>query len=287
MKASTSRGEHVIAMSCILGSDLEWAQTEARWTACTKGEIFHAAVWETDANDPDVSRHQQRLAQYKELTQALASGPAAGFAVAMDLAAFREVVQGVDEDAPYYLCLNYVVSSCGHVATELNAIDPELAMSIRVTVDRRIKSAAVAKKAYEMLFNEPQWKASAVLADELAFDDRSNPRIQMADLVAREAMKEMQRRLGLTSRPVRRSFQALEQSGRFKFRWHGRVWCQDFRDKLERAGASELMATYEKWLHKSGRVQDGKVHDTPMNRLDFGNTEDGRRAPRKPEGGPE
>jgi hypothetical protein len=63
--------------------------------------------------------------------------------------------------------------------------------------------------------DNPHWKER--LASKLFFESsRENPRIQVADLFAREAMKALDNEIGPTKRPIRKSWQALRETGRFQ-----------------------------------------------------------------------
>jgi hypothetical protein len=111
---------------------------------------------------------------------------------------------------------------------------------------------------------------SKLLGADVSFDSRKNPRIQMADLVAREAMKDLDRRVGPKSYNKRKSMIALEGSGHFKF-------VEFHRDYFERVAAyvadidrnEDFIRRYRQWLTDTGKVQNGHIHDTWSNRTAF------------------
>ena len=134
---------------------------------------------------------------------------------------------------------------------------------IEYTFDNRPEIQFSATRLYGSYVNEPGWTAAPLLAPKLLFDDRTNPRIQMADMIAREGMKDLDRLVGPV-KFLRRSKAALAKDNRFHFFTLRR---EDFeRDRLreldlEKDGISE--AAYHSWLGKTG------AQDTWDNRARF------------------
>ena len=62
-ESSDETRQRVFAVSGVWGTEPEWQQVEAAWTAQTGGEVFHAAEWE----------HAARHDEYKALAQTLAA----------------------------------------------------------------------------------------------------------------------------------------------------------------------------------------------------------------------
>ena len=157
----------------------------AAWTARTNGVVFHAADCERAG----------RFELYRDLTQIVAQSYLAGFSVALDLVAFRELFPDTISDQPYFKCITDLIAAAAHTAKRFNdhnasdpiATDPQI--SLEFTLDDRKQSAGTAGTLYTVFRNQPEWATSPVLGADLKFDTRFNPRIQIADLVAREAMK--------------------------------------------------------------------------------------------------
>jgi hypothetical protein len=62
--------------------------------------------------------------------------------------------------------------------------------------------------------NNSEWQQR--FADEISFvSSRLNVRIQIADLFAREAMKDLDNEVGPKKRPTRKSWECLRDTGRF------------------------------------------------------------------------
>jgi len=262
--------QRAFALSGIAGTEAEWIDAEHSWGARLCGREFHAAACETEyANDRDSQKHRNNLGLYKDLTEILAGSQIAGIGVALDIRSFRELVGGMDSDAPYFLCLHSVLVWHSRAARQFNERNPSEHIELDFTFDHRIESDGTAGALYSTFINQPEWTDSGILSHKVSFGCRSNLRVQMADLVARETMKEMERRLGYTDRPQRLSFRALEASGHFRFVWLDRRYCEEFRAELENPRTSNFMERYTAWLHDTRRVQRGAPHDTLTNRLRF------------------
>jgi hypothetical protein len=112
--------------------------------------------------------------------------------------------------------------------------------------------------------NDPN---NAFFSNPLEFaSSTEQPRIQMADLWAREVMKELDNRIGPTKRPRRRSFIALNDSGHFGCDVFLREYFQDMQNKLGQAGQKDPefnREAYAEWLSRQ------KQQDTSANRIRF------------------
>jgi len=229
--------------------------------------MFHAADCEFQGNHD----------LYRDLTQVLVEGAVAGFGVAFDVKAHRELFPEVPDGYPYLKCLFDLVSTIHKQAVTFNervldrrdhgpAID-----GLHVTLDRRKRGSGNAITLYNLIGQEQGWDRPSLLGATLAFGSRSNPRIQMADLVAREAMKDLDRLT--TGKPAapRRSKQALDGADKFRWIQHDRSYCERWLASMEslHADSGIYPDEYANWLKKTGRVQSGIPHDNWGNRLDY------------------
>ncbi len=266
-ESSDETHERVFSVAGLVGTDEEWAEAEALWRDVTRGEEFHAAEWE----------HAKRFDDYKAATQALIASRVAGVVMSMDLRAFRSVIPDQLPDAGYYACFSKLISGMSrewHLWNERALANPEggdpQVAQVRFTFDHRKESGSNAGCIYAALKDMDKPERSRLLGADVSFDSRKNPRIQMADLVAREAMKDLDRRVVSKSYSKRKSMIALEESGHFKF-------IEFHRDYFERLAAyvanidrnEEFLRRYREWLINTGRVQNGHVHDTWANRSAF------------------
>ncbi len=252
-ESSDAKRKYVFAVSAVMGTESEWKDIEAVWLERTGGEVFHAADCE----------HQKKFDLYKDLTQLLATGPVAGTAVALDLVAFQRTFPDTLPDVGYFQCLSKVVA--GHatrvrlwnqrVAANPTCGDPQI--DLKFVFDSRTESASDVGILYSTFTNQPEWKGALFLGSELSFASRENPRIQIADLIVREARKDLERQVGPVSFPKRKSFVVLECSERFKFSVLGNDYCSALKTDIERG--DNFMHGYEAWLNantKQGRPRD-------------------------------
>jgi hypothetical protein len=266
-ESSDETHERVYAVSGLIGTDDEWAEADELWLRATGGEEFHAAEWE----------HAKRFDDYKAAVQALVSSHVAGVVMSMDLAAYREVIPDQLPDVGYYMCFSKLIAGMSRewhrwnerATGDAQGAEPTVS-EVRFTFDDRKESASNASRIYAAFKDIERPERSRLLGADVSFDSRKNPRIQMADLVAREAMKDLDRRVGMKSYPKRKSMIVLEESQHFKF-------IEFHRDYFERLAAytaevdrnEDYLKRYRQWLTDTGRVQHGRVHDTWQNRAAF------------------
>lgn len=276
-ESSDETKQRVYAVSGLLGTDHEWKLVEDAWLARTGGKVFHATECETEyAHDPDPNKHKENLALYKDLTEILVNGSVAGISMALDLVSFREFFPDSPADVPYFKCLSDLLTVFSNLTRENNTKPPEEwefgEAHIDFTVDDRRESKNNVGLLYAAFINQPEWADdNACLGAKLSFATRQNPRIQMADLVAREAMKELDRKVGPVKRPRRKSWLALQESQKFKFQERDRTYCERWRDGMAQLGAETGMTSegYSRWLADTGRVQKGRPHDNMANRIEY------------------
>jgi hypothetical protein len=269
--------QRVFAIAGLVGTNDEWQVAEKAWLKRTGGKIFHAAECESEyATDPDPAKHKENLALYKDLTEILANGYVAGICMALDLASFRACFPAAPADAPYFKCLSDLLTAFGNLTREHNVKSDSARefdeVRIDFTLDDRRESAHQAGELYKAFINQPDWvENNAWLGATLSFDTRRNSRIQISDLVAREAMKELDRKVGLVRRDPRKSWLALEQSGRFKFQERDRAYFERARAMMPQLQAETGMTdeSYSRWLFETGRFQNGRPHDTIANRIEY------------------
>jgi hypothetical protein len=236
----------VFAIAGVVGSEPDWRAAEDRWVERTGGEIFHAADCE----------HEGKLDLYRDLTQVLATSRLAARAVSLDLVALREYFPAADAEFGYYKCYTMVISwLVENVAAPLNR-------PLRFTFDRRPAIAHNAQQLYRLATHEI-YKDRNLLAEDVTFSSRDNTRIQMADLVARESMKDLDNQIGPTPRKRRKSLLALS-GGHVSFAVIGRDFCAGWRAAVDRLESEQSIgAKYENWLATN------KIADNWSNRIRF------------------
>lgn len=239
-ESADETAQRVFAVSGVLGTEDEWIETEAAWMAATRGEVFHAADWE----------HAGRHDEYKALVEVLTAGEIGGIVYALDLVAFDTVFPDTLRESAYMKCFTRVVTNTASTAEKVNASRPDNQFSkVEFTFDNRPQTKFSAARAYGAFIEEPGWTAASLLADKLSFECRSNPRIQIADLIAREGMKDLDRSVGPVAFPERPAKIALEMSRKFRFFSIGRAELEEERVRhaeLEKDGVTA--SAYHAWL---------------------------------------
>jgi len=261
-ESSDGRQERVFAVSGVCGSAAEWNRAIEEWEEITKGEEFHAADWEA------AGRHEV----YCSLAEVIGKGTVAGISVSLDLVSFSEIFPNHPRDTGYYQCFSKVLETHAFNTAKWNkrvAADPSCgdpSLELEFTFDRRKPSEGNAGTLYSAFKNQPEWKNADILSGKVSFDCRTNPRIQIADLVAREAMKELDRKISKPHQEKRKQLVALEHLGAFKFVELDRDYCLRLREQVQKSGDEP---GYWEWLRRTGRVQNGKPHDNYGNRFNY------------------
>lgn len=102
--------------------------------------------------------------------------------------------------------------------------------------------------------NEPEW--TAYLAKKISFEfAKDNPRIQVADLLAREAMKALDNEIGPVKRKIRKSWLTLAKTGRFKIDAFSTDWFESLKRQMPEFERQLNMNRddYIEWLWKRHR----------------------------------
>lgn len=246
-------GSMVFAVAGIVGKEDDWRDAETNWLNRTKGEVFHAADCEASGD----------LEVYKDLTQIIAHARLAGYGVAADLQAHGDLFPGTLPDMGYYHCFQRAV----WWLTE--NVARKLQLPIEFTFDQRQESEHNAGLLYGLLREQSRWAASDLMGYTVSFASRENPRIQMADLVARETMKSLHNEIGPVRRAPRRSMLALADEGHVVFEWFGKSYWEAVKSNLQ-ARAIELTPEYQAWLKTHRRIDNWSNRLAYMLTLDPG-----------------
>src|SRR5205823_10316177 len=77
--------------------------------------------------------------------------------------------------------------------------------------DSRVETDGTAVVIYQAFRNLPDWLGTDIFNTKVIYEGGDEPRLEMADLLAREAMKELDRKI-TGARAKRRSYEALENA---------------------------------------------------------------------------
>ena len=247
--SSDEKRERVCAVAAVVGTWRAWRLLEREWLVRTNGIPFHAKDCESDRADYRDIPHDENKALYKDLVTILANSHVCGIGVAVDLIAARQAFPNPRiADVSYYRSFTRVMQAMKNVAKHSG----ELA---DITFDKRLDTEHNVGLLYSSAReNQPEWTPH--LAEKIAFETpRRQPRIQVADLLAYEAMKALDSYVGPVKRPTRKSWAALRATGRFETEAYSDEWFNDLKksypELVKKVGFGEH--DYAKWLAERNR----------------------------------
>ena len=252
----------VFAMATLTGPEQTWQALSDKWEARTGGVTFHAADCESDQGVFAGRDHAENLALYRDLVQIIAGSGLWGCAVAVDLTASERFFPGNMDDppVPYLLCFEGVVTRNVRLVramTQLYAskhkVDPG-EQGIEFIFDRNADCEYSAALLYDFYMKMPGSVLREHMADVVSFASRETVGIQVSDLIAREAMKDLDNRIGPIRRPRRKSMEALMRSAAmFEYVELDETYFREMATNVERI--NEIAADvqqYKKWLDEKG-----------------------------------
>jgi hypothetical protein len=189
--------QRVCAVAGAIGTEEQWKALEWQWTRRTNGMPFHGKDCDSDQADYATRPHWENKALYRDLAILLANSGLAGYGQAIDLTP-KNAVFPESEVLAYYTAFQRVVIAMKNFAQHAGDV-------AEMTFDVRLESEHNAGFLYGAIReNEPDW--APYLASKISFEfAKDNPRIQIADLLAREAMKALDNQIGPKKRPTRKS----------------------------------------------------------------------------------
>ena len=235
--------ERVCAAAAIVGTEDQWSTLESRWLERTGGIPFHANDCDSDKGVYVDTTHKNNKALYKDVTILLADSGLWGFGSSIDLRAQKRVFDLMPMHQTYYTVFTHVLEAMRNYAE----VHDDMA---EITFDSRVESEYNAALVYANLREErPEWKER--LASKLSFESSAdNPRIQAADLFAREAMKDLDNVIGPVKRKIRGAWKTLRDTNRFHVVSYSHDWFneleRDMTNIIHSAGFSK--SDYSDWL---------------------------------------
>jgi hypothetical protein len=239
--------ERVCAVAGLIGTEEQWSALEWKWAKATNGVPFHGNDCDSDQGDYENRPHWENKALYRDLTILLANSGIAGYGQAIDLIA-KNTVFPESEDITYYTAFQRVIFAMVNFAKHVGEI-------AELTFDMRLESAHNAGFLYGSLREtEPDW--TPYLASKISFEfAKTNVRIQVADLFARETMKGLDNHIGPKKREMRKSWSALYATNRFQVDAFSMEWFEDMKRKLPETEKTMNMNRdmYIEWLRQRNR----------------------------------
>jgi hypothetical protein len=202
---------------------------------------------------------------YKDLCQIIVTSRLCGHAVAVNLKEFWEVFSEttVVREMPYFSCFTETV-----YPTMRDAAVSYPRGDVKVIFDSHPNTDHSAGLLYDILAANPSWEGLGDVFDVVSFDSRRRAiGIQVADLFTREAMKHMDNMLiGPERRRPRRSWEALNNTRRFRMKFMGTVECREVEHHIKSMGTERFNVQsrkYQEWLDRH------RVTDSMSRRLEF------------------
>lgn len=252
-------GKRVYAVSGVFGRDSDWKSLSRAWKRKLKGLTFHASDCLSGHGEFEHLNEEERRILYRDLVGIFIKSRLIATAGAIAVAEYHDVFPRDFEHSPYLWLFSDVVLEMAQLASV--SIPRE---DVEVTFDRHPTMQHNASLQYDFIRRSPNKKIVHLLADKVSFATRETVGVQVADLIAREAMLRLDDELSRNSR-VRGSFVALRESGKFRYHFLRRG---DFAEKKKLLANSPLrnkasLVQYEEWRSENG------VQDCLTNRIQF------------------
>lgn len=254
--------ERIFAVSGVMATQEEWDMLERVWLDRTAGRPFHASECESDRGDYKGTPHEENQKLYKDLITILSKSNIQGYVAVMDLKAYNELFPNVPANMPYYFCFEKVVRWYFKIA--YLSQDKQ---KVKFIFDRSFNLEASSVGLYNVLQESSDAKYVEDLLDEISFaSHKSTVGIQVADLVAREAMKYCDDTFHSVKRRgiVRKSMQILDDTGNYYFAFYNR---ERFKGNKEQSDEwpekTEFVEGLGQWLLKN------KLEDVAYNRFQY------------------
>lgn len=248
--SADEKRQRVCAVAGVVGTWSSWRALEREWLIRTGGIPFHAKDCESDWGDYRGRSHAENKALYQDLVTMLANSTIYGIGVVVDLIAARSVFPNSPDiaDISYYRSFTRVIEVMKNVAKESGEM-ADVSFDMRLDTEHNV----------DLLYghareNQPEWTPH--LAEKITFEfSHKQPRIQVADLMAYEAMRGLDNRVGPKKRPTRKSWSVLHDTDRFFIEAYSDDWFQalkaNYAELEKRVGFGEK--EYKEWLQKKNR----------------------------------
>jgi uncharacterized Fe-S cluster protein YjdI len=249
--------QRVFAIAGLFGNQSDWDKFNEKWLERTDGRVFHAADCDSDKGDYEGIDHHINKTLYADLAQLIAKSNLWGLAVTVSLRDYKEILAPFLDEEPYYICFEGIVIGLARHSTLCIPRD-----RVEFKFDRNPEIHYNASQLYDRIIKLCPSDASQYMQDTISFVTRENVGIQAADLVAREAMKLLDNRIGPIVRHARGAARALAASGRIEFRPpYTRNWCEEAVRRSTRSAYPK--AEFFKWIEERG------IPNTLSNRLKY------------------
>lgn len=244
-ESADEKQQRIYVVAGLLDDDGGWKEIEWKWLAETKGEEFHANECGREVNQ----------ARCERLIQILAKSRAFGWAAAMSLIDFGSLFDRPIDKLPHYFCLTKVIEQFANRVRYLIPQD-----RVKFTFDRNLDTQYNSTVIYDYMTNLEEWRDRELVAEEIGFSSRKNPRIQAADLWAREVMKYADEMLKPSQAQMRPFFRTLRDTNRFALDLFASSYFANMKKQImERHMPGHSLNEYDQWRNKFN-MQDTTEH---------------------------
>jgi hypothetical protein len=252
--SADEKRRRVFAASAVAGSQDEWDDFAPKWLAKNPLERpFHAKDCDSDHGLFKGRMHEENKMLYAANVHLFRNSTLYGAGVSISIKDYWEVFPFAPEDEywPYYMCFAGVLACISWVARK--SIPPE---RVKVIFDHDPAKEADSLRIYEFVAKRMQRTEQLMdcLQDEVTFKNhRKEPGIQVADLLARETMKELDNEVQGSPRWPRQSLIELRRSNRFSTVMYTREKLEAYRHRADKIhGDPERGRAYKEWLALQG-----------------------------------
>lgn len=260
--SADERQERVFAAGAVVARREEWDDILPTWLKQNPMERpFHAKNCDSDRGDFKGRTHEENKQLYFDNVHLFVkSRRLFGAGVAISVRDYWDLFPFAPEDRfwPYYMCFAGVLASICRIAQL--SIPPE---RIKVTFDND-PAKKIDSRIYEFVAKQPG-SLAACLDDGMDFrNHRTQAELQVADLIARETMKDLDNRIGPKRRWPRQSLIELKRSKRFDTVLYDRQKLEEHKAIADKLHANpENSSVFRNWLDTNG------IKDSVHTRLRF------------------
>lgn len=252
--------EHIFAVAGIMGTQEDWDALEVDWVATTEGKIFHATDCESGYKDYKDIPKDQRLKEYKDLTQLLVRSKMSGYGAVVNIAEYKNTTLHDLKDASYFHCFMSVIF---YFVKLTRNIIPQQKVKYIFDINHEIEYNAANLYANYLVKRSEYKEYNSYMEKELGFATREIVGIQAADLFSHEAMKYYDNiYFSSIKLNTRQSVNALKNTGRFELNYYGKNYFEGVENK-HKDDLRNYRKEYKEWLSKN------KCNDNADNRIRY------------------
>lgn len=240
------KADYVFVVSGLFGSGDAWNAATSSWLAITKSEEFHASEW-------------SKRPEYNRLCRVICDSNLITYAAGMDLRDYESIFPNPVEQLPYYFCFSNVVEHMAYIASGCVPQD-----KVELTFDRNFEAKYNATYLYDCMIKLPEFEHWELLSDKLSFGTRKDPKIQMADMVARETMNWLKTVVIGAGGPRTSCLAELVDKKRLHWNHFTKEYFAERVAHVQRlVDDGHPMGSYEQWRTRKG------CQDTTENRIRY------------------